>query len=262
MVLAASLMPNIPVGLFSTVMAILGAIVAIIEFKGLARVALASAFVLLGAGEIVMIVKADKAHIEEVKAQHEDVERLRDDLRRGETARQVDVAKLSTRLEDYAQLAQFAPAIMKLAETSAEYSKKQYETKVTSNMQLRAFTADVVKRMRDAEREHSLRQEAIRNKYQSQWHQGMTEAERSRLWSAETTEEAQESTNYDYSFRANILGDAIYARDELLKKLGPQPELPPMERANLIVFRGMLAGAYPVSGAATYLEQLAKKLSP
>lgn len=232
------------------------------SFKGWLRIGLASAFLLLGAGEIVMIVKADRAHVAEVDAQHNDLEHLRDELRKAETARQVDVAKLSTRLEDYAQLAQFAPAIMKLAETSAEYSRKQYETKVTSNQQLRHFTADVVKRMREAERDHTLRQQAIRDKYRAQWHSGMTEAERSQLFNAETQESMQEEANYQYSFKANILGDAVYARDELLKKLGPQPELPPVSAPNLIVFRGILAGAYPVSGAAGYLEQLAKKLAP
>jgi hypothetical protein len=182
-------------------------------------------------------------------------------LQKAETARQVDTVKLATRLEDYAQIAQFAPAIMKLAQTSSEYSRKQYGTKLTSKKKLREFTADVVRRMRDAEREHALKQNAISDKYRSQWRPGITDAQRSQLWNAETQEEQQESLNYEYSFKANILGDAIYARNELLKRLGPQPDLPPMERANLIVFRGILAGAYPVSGAATYLEQLAKKLS-
>ena len=211
-------------------------------------------------------ITVEGSHTKETEGQRRDIGSLRGDLQRAETARQIDTAILKTKLEDAyqmnAQLAQFGPAIMKLAQTSAEYSRKQYETKVTSNKQLRDFTIDVVRRMRESERNHDLKIRQIIDKQMATVQKAATEEERRRLWNLQSTELTQQYVNWEFEFKSNILGDAVYAKDELLKRLGPQPELPPMEKSNLIVFRGILAGAHPVSGAAAYLEQLSKKLSP
>jgi hypothetical protein len=59
-------LPNIPVGLFGTVAAILGAIVSVEETKGWVRIVLVSAFLVLGAGEVATIIKADREHTAEV----------------------------------------------------------------------------------------------------------------------------------------------------------------------------------------------------
>lgn len=58
--------PSFPVGLFSALLAVLGAIVSIAEYKGWRRWAMASVFLLLGLGEVLAILKADKIHDTEV----------------------------------------------------------------------------------------------------------------------------------------------------------------------------------------------------
>jgi len=69
--------PNIPVGLFAVILAVVGAIVSIIEFKGWLRWVMASVFVLLGTVEVLAIVKADRVHDSEVKKLKEDIEQIK-----------------------------------------------------------------------------------------------------------------------------------------------------------------------------------------
>jgi hypothetical protein len=69
--------PSIPVGLFAVVLAVLGAIVSIIEFQGWRRWAMASLFILLGAGEVLAILKADALHDNEVSQLRIDLEAIK-----------------------------------------------------------------------------------------------------------------------------------------------------------------------------------------
>ena len=137
------------VGMFGVVLAVFGALVSILAFTGGKRIGLALIFVLLGAGEVVSILKADSIHQTEVRNQHIDIENLNNELHKSETQRQVDNAILRTKLEDYAGLSQLGPALMKLAQTSAEFQKKQYETRVLNDRDLYELTMKVVKNIRD-----------------------------------------------------------------------------------------------------------------
>jgi len=70
--------PSIPVGLFALLLAVLGAAVSVKEFTGWRRWAMASVFLLLGAGEMLAILKADKVHegeVSELKQKLENIEK-------------------------------------------------------------------------------------------------------------------------------------------------------------------------------------------
>jgi hypothetical protein len=54
-----------------------------------------------------------------------------------------------------------------------------------------------------------------------------------------------------------MLGEAIYLKDELLKRL-PGEAAP--EQKNLIAFEGSTAGVSAIGDAANYLDALANKL--
>lgn len=78
------------VGMFSVVLASIGAIVSVLAFTGWKRIFFALIFTLLGIGELMSIHKADKAHETEISNQHIDVENLRNDLHKSETDRPID----------------------------------------------------------------------------------------------------------------------------------------------------------------------------
>jgi len=67
--------------------------------------------------------------------------------------------------------------------------------------------------------------------------------------------------NEDTAFRNELLGQAVYARDSLLARLG-NPVPTAQEHMKMLAFDGILAGPSPISDAADYLEQLARRLSP
>jgi hypothetical protein len=119
-------------------------------------------FVLLVLAQTGLQVKARKEDAAkgqrqetEIGKQHTDIQNLIGDLHKSETQRQVDNAILRTKLEDYAGWAQLGPALMKLAETSAEFQKKQYEAKVISDHDLYDLTMKAVKNIRDFSQKYS-----------------------------------------------------------------------------------------------------------
>jgi hypothetical protein len=187
-----------------------------------------------------------------------------------------DVRYLEGKLDAFAEI---GPGVLKLAQASELNTRKQYDEKALSNKELRDFVSGVVKKMRDWEYK---RQTAERELEDKQW------SERSQLYFAhrgEDPDSAQaqqfrqellqhsndESAAFDQmdlqfqqEFRANILGDAVSARDQLMARLGAsaEPQLGSLQRIGLYVFQGIIVGPYPVANAADYLEQFAKKLSP
>src|SRR5712691_1638823 len=155
-----------PVGTFVSVLALAGSLVSLLSFSGLKRITLALMFILLGLGEIVSIHKADTAHEIELLNEHNDLEKLTKELRNSETQRQVDHAILRTKLEDFARFSQLGPALMTLAQISAEFQKKQYEAKILSDRDLHDLTMKAVKEIRDFSLKYSeleLKQIRVRN---------------------------------------------------------------------------------------------------
>src|SRR4051794_7134979 len=99
----ASWFPNIPVGLFGIVLAVLGALVSIIEFKGKKRFWWASAFILFGVLETTAIIRADRIHDAEVKAQHDEIEGIKKELSDARLENAANTGWLRAKLEDALQ---------------------------------------------------------------------------------------------------------------------------------------------------------------
>ncbi len=137
------------VGTFGIVLAVTGSFVSLLALTAWKRISLALLFILLGVGEIVSIHRADIAHTTDVGAQQKDIENLTRELQKSEMQRQVENAILRTKLEDYATWSHLGPALMKLAQTSAEFQKKQYETKVMNDRDLYDLTMKAVRKIRD-----------------------------------------------------------------------------------------------------------------
>jgi hypothetical protein len=251
-----------PVGTFGSVLALAGSLVSLLAFTGWKRITLALMFIFLGLGEIVSVHKADTAHEIELRNQHSDLEKLTKELRNSETQRQVEHAVLRTKLEDFAQLSQLGPALMKLAQTSADFQKKQYETKIMSDRDLHDLTMKAVREIRDFSLKYSeleLKQILARNNAISgpvsevDWRKtGLDEFNRSvRMSRAKYSE-----------FQTTILPDVMYARNELIKAKLPEPVLDPSEKTYVdIALKGMLAGINPEMSLATHLELWAKPLA-
>jgi hypothetical protein len=253
--------------MFSILLAVLGAIVSILEFSGWKRWVMVLLFVLLGVGEYVSIRKADDAHAKEINDQKQAVETLRNIVQVNEIRNAGDMGYLKAKLEDSEKsndrLSKFAPAIMKLAETSEEFTRKQYEVKVTSDKELYEFTMGVVKKIRDFSTKYqTLQRQQIDEAINASRTSNLSDAERHQRWNEETQKSIQLSYARDNEFRTSLLPDATYARQELLKRTLPEPVLPREQKYDVdMVFRGMLAGIYPELALANYLELMVKPLS-
>ncbi len=210
---------------------------------------------------------ARKEHERELDDQRQAVMSLRSVIQTNEVRSAADMGYLKAKLEDSEKLneklSKFAPAVMKLAETSAEFTRKQYETKVTSDKELYAFTIDVVKKIREfSQKYETLSRQQTDEMMNSVRQPNLTEAEKQQRWNQDTQKSIQLYYNRDNEFRTSILPDALYARQELLKRKLPEPTVSPMQKSEVdMVARGMLAGPYPELALADYLEIMAKPLS-
>jgi hypothetical protein len=225
--------------------------------------------------------KRQLAKLDQIPGLESQISTLRTTQNQSETARQVDNAYLRAKLEDAYklndQMRAFAPAVMQVAKAGQEFSRKQYEQKVLDNAQLKAFTASLVKRMRDLESHYkSLADEhfdAMRRKQMNRAlarppsapkltpeeirTQGFIDAQE------EQSFYTQSRASYEQSFHATMMADAQYARRELLLRVGGDDFLTVREKARAdTLIDGMLAGPSPLADACDYLEALLKKLSP
>jgi hypothetical protein len=250
------------VGTFGIALACVGTILSILAFTGRKRTALAIMFLLLAMGEIVSINKARSDHETELRVQHNDIEDLREQLHESETQRHVEHAILQTKLEDYAGLSQLGPALMKLAQTSAEFHKKQYEAKIMSDRDLHELTMKAVKEIRDFSLKYSeleLRQQLARNNAVSV---PGSEADWRKLGSDYFNRSLQISHAKHSEFQTTVLPDVIYARNELRRAKLPEPILDPPEKTCVdIALKGLVAGINPEMSLATHLELWAKPLT-
>jgi len=217
--------------------------------------------VIVGVGGTCFVEwRSDRSHANEISSQHEDIQNLMGELRKSETGRQVDNAILRTKLEDYSQLSQLGPALMKLAQTSAEFQRKQYEAKVTSDKDLYALAMKSVTQIREFSKKYSALESE--NTLGFRLSGQMSDAERQQKWNENTNKMIQLSYAKQNEFQTSILPDAIYARNELLRKGLPEPPMDPMQKSEVnMVLHGALAGVYPELQFANYLEQMAKPLS-
>ena len=223
--------PSVPVGIFAVVLAVVGAVVTHTQTSGWKRICLTVLFVHLGAAEVVVIVRADHAHDAEVKKFGDDLSGIQKKLDDSEVNRRVDEAYLRAKWEDsqasLAQLSRFAPAIMKLAQTSADYQKKQFETKITSNKELYALAMDVVKRSRElASKYQRERIQDMNAPIGGKEMEALTPAQKDQRYGQERNRMLQTAYKQDSDFRQMVLADAKYIADEVRQRNVPEPRNP------------------------------------
>ncbi len=215
------------------------------------------------------------ARLELIPTLNTSIDTLKSGLQQAETGRQVDAAYFKAKLEDAYKvnddLRQFAPAIMKLAETSADLGKKQYDQKVLGNSELKSFSVDVIKRMRELENQYQL---AERQQSDANWQKlisrprqpAPSDEDRRKQAIADQQEEITSYTllrsRYEQLYRSTIMGDAQYSRRELLNRIGGDAFLSPRDKSKSIALDGILAGPAPIGDGADYLDALVRKLSP
>lgn len=263
-------------GLIAIVMAILGG------FVSSTKLWQKIAFITLGIASLIVYgwvgvrafnqSKAASAEAAQTERKHQQaIDEIKGQLNASEIKRASDTRYLQGKLEVFAQ---FAPAILELAKASEENSRKQYEQKLLSNEQLRELVAEVVKKMRDWQLRFNEDSEKLISKYVEQQvqlsHQTMPgnsttwRQKQAEISAAETREYMELRNRYEGEFNQFILGDAVYAKQELDSRISvkDRPQLLPQEQTVFLVFRGILAGPNPVGEAATYLENYVKRLSP
>jgi hypothetical protein len=205
------------------------------------------------------------SHEREINAQKDAIESLRKTVQTNEIRNAGDMSYLKAKLEDSERmnekLSQFAPAVMRLAEASAEFTRKQYEDKITSNRELRKFTMGVVKNIRDFAQKYELAQRQLIDEQIARSRQAKSDVERQQIWNEETQKETRLYYTRDSEFRSSILPDVLYAKSELQKKKIPEPTSDARQKSTVdMVLRGILAGSYPELAVADYLELMARQL--
>jgi hypothetical protein len=148
----------------------------------------------------------------------------------------------------------------KMASAFEKMAQSYTQTVTTSNKQICLNTLDLVKRMQKFEYDTRAVKNQLSNREQSAMMAAKTKQEKDVIWEQYTAQLTQFYDREEYDFRTTLLGEAIYLRDELLKRLPPQPQQKP-ER-HLSAFEGRLVGYSAVGETATYLENLARKLCP
>ncbi|MGC2695688.1 MAG: DUF308 domain-containing protein [Candidatus Angelobacter sp.] len=129
-----------------------------------------------------------------------------------------------------------------------------------TNKQLCDRTKDWVKRARDFAAAKDRQMRAILDGQQDGSRTASTDAGRQKAWQASTQNLIAFSSETTLDFRSNYLGEAIYLRDEMSKRL---PSLPSTDYRNTTIFMGALAGPYfGILDGADYMEQLARRLCP
>jgi hypothetical protein len=146
---------------------------------------------------------------------------------------------------------------LKLWTQSLMSSQADITRKIMQNRDLRKAAIDHANKMREFEHKYKSDDILISMSEMGSVRSANKE-DRDRIWNDYTQKLIRRSNDYAFAFRKNFLGEAIWLRDELLKRLPPQPQ---QEKHKLIAFDGFLAGPSPVGDAADYLEILARQLS-
>ncbi len=256
--MAAVLMWFPPVGLFAAALAVLGAVVSIIEFKGWRRVLFASLFVAMGIGEAISIFKADSDHKEEVRGLNRALDGVEATLIATQIQSAADMGFLKGRLASG-----IGPDISRLGVEIARENAKMIaqQSKTFSAKELSNSAINLAQKMREFERAWRVQERLAEEQLWNAQIAAKTPEEKVQLRNQKTAFYIQSHANEEAAFRNQLLGQAIYLRDQLLMRLG-NPAITTQDRSRTLAFDGFLAGPAPISDAADYLEQLARQLSP
>lgn len=127
-------------------------------------------------------------------------------------------------------------------------------TAIFNNKQICANTTNLVKRLQAFDYQYAR---SFGELFGSPIAKRNEKEEHSQEYTAKFFELSSRLTN---EYRTNLLGEAVYLRDELLRRLSPQPQPDnPFLKSD---FEGRLAGPHPAGEVADYLESLSRKLCP
>jgi len=164
----------------------------------------------------------------------------------------------SDQKRDSVQIQTMQPAIDSVtihALVKAFKEEVNQQARTFSNRELSQSAIAFSKRMRAFERKFKEQQDAATLRWMRASRDNPDSA-----WHAQTEEMTRMYFDKQQEFRDTLLGQAVYLKNELEQRLSIK--LDPSEEANLLAFRGMLAGVSPVADAADYLEKLAHRLTP
>lgn len=112
-----------------------------------------------------------------------------------------------------------SPALKQLASAVEHMAQSNAQATAATNKQLCANTMDLIKRMHEFEYKRRLDAGQFIDRQMNAMRAARTEEEQRQVWQRETQELMQRSAYEQYEFRTSLLGEAIYLKDELLKRL-------------------------------------------
>ena len=206
--------------------------------------------------------RADKAQkVTAVKL--DDSAKLLDQTKRDRAQSEIKHASEQEFVEGELQvIKQVRPAVLKLAYLTEENVRKQYEAKILSNQKLYEITVHIAKKMRDFSQKYQLQSSRRTHAQMAAMRTATTEGERQRICEKFSRQAIADYYQRQLEFRTSILPDAVYIRNELLRRGLREPPPNPRMSPHMVqmVFSGHLVGPYPEVEAADYLEQMAKQL--
>ena len=214
----------------------------------------------------LQIHRADRAHTEELRQQREELQRVRAELRESRIAQQVSNAYFQAKLEEDAkfdgQLALLAPGIKTLAETSAEFQRKMYETKIAADRELYRSAMNTVTEIRDfAQKRRTVSDQELREMSYVGTAPGLWNAEKQVRMNEIFDQYRQISREEDREFHS-MLADVMYVMTELQKRKISEPRVDTATKGDVDrASHGILAGVYPEEKLADYLQAWAKPLA-
>jgi hypothetical protein len=214
--------------------------------------------------------RLDEKHSQEIKVIVESNQKVVDGLRDLDVQRKADNAVLVARLDDASKanddLRRFAPAIMRLAEATSENTRKQYESKVITDGQVKDMAIGVIKRIRDLHEKCENEKSAIFRPFAQADNNLSPDARRAAFideQNRQLIERLKIDDNCHTTFTNLIMSDAQYVQRELIKKTNGDGFIDPRLRfGRLVILYGTTSGPDPYLEGASYLDALLRKVLP
>jgi len=251
---------NILSVLIPFVLSVLGAIMSTIETKPKLKKWIWILFLSVGiAGSAVTYWQQSSeriSHDNEVKGFKESLSALQIQLQVNEVRSASDLSYLKGQLDTFIKIGSKQFTQLEKIDTSITEAIKK-KTEQFTNEQLSNAAISLAEKMRNFE----MQNQQERTDREKKWRilPKATKEEETKRFQERLAEEDKYMAKYVAEFKNRFLGEAVYLKDELLKRL---PQEPKPKQFQVVAFDGYLVGPYPVSEAANYLELLARKLSP
>ena len=127
-----------------------------------------------------------------------------------------------------------------------------------NNKQLCARAGDVAKRMREIELRYRAQEQAAMDRQRNTIRTLTNQDDQTKAFSEMTQGMTQFYFQKNQEYTSTVLAEALFVRDELLRRIRTPPPSPQNEGTT--AFTGSLAGPAPLTMGAAYLEELSKTL--